>query len=157
MTVKRFAFIVMFLAGFCHPKIIPIIREGFELCAEPENRAGKLDYSNLEIIAESDEDVFLNGSILFLKEIKAPWKALFFLEKFHRDKWNMEMIKKSVPDFCATIQKPSEPWYFITSKFEHKDCPFPAGVRKFVLIPLSLMQNHFSFLYRMSSTSTCNL
>lgn len=122
---------LVLLAGFCRGKIVPYITEGYEMCAEPDMRASKLDYSGLEIIAESDDEVYLNGNITVLKEIKSPWKALFFLERFHRGKWNMEMIKKSVPDFCATIQSKKEAWYFITSKFEHKNCPFPAGVSRF--------------------------
>jgi hypothetical protein len=129
MPKKQVLVFLTLMAAFGEAKIVPFITEGYEMCAEPNERAEKLDYSGLEIIAESDEDVFLNGNLTVLKEIKSPWKALFFLERFHRGKWNMEMIKKSVPDFCATIQSPKEAWYFITSKFEHKNCPFPAGVR----------------------------
>jgi hypothetical protein len=41
----------------------------------------------------------------------------------------VEILNKNIPDFCEVIQKPTEPWFSITSKFTHKLCPFPKGVR----------------------------
>lgn len=49
------------------------------------------------------------------------------MEKFDRGQWNTAIIDRRVPDFCAEIQNPAMPWYFLTSQFQHKQCPFPAG------------------------------
>lgn len=106
-----------------------IIYEEIEICGEKEERAGVFEFSELEIFAESDEHVYLNGTWKFLKEIKSPWKSHVFTERKIRGKWSTEILNKKIPDFCEVIQRPTEPWYHVTSKFEHKDCPFPAGVR----------------------------
>lgn len=109
-------------------KVLIIIYEDYERCVEPEEEAGKLDFSDLHIIALSDTKVYLNGSVKFLKDINAPWRIFAFGERFIRNKWLMDSIHRKVSDLCQSIQSPLEPWYFITSKFEHKNCPFPAGV-----------------------------
>lgn len=114
--------------NFCRCKVIPIVYEDFEICVEPENNAGKFDFSQLEIFAESDTKVYVNGSWTFLEEVKSPWTATIFTERYERGQWNVEALHKRFPDYCDAIQKETEPWYRITSKFEPKSCPFPAGV-----------------------------
>lgn len=108
-------------------KVIPIIYEDFEICTEEGESAGKFDFTELEIFAESDTDVYLNGTWSFLKEVKSPWTTVIFAEKYIKSQWNVELQKK-IPDFCEVIQSATEPWYHVTSKFEPKECPFPAGV-----------------------------
>lgn len=119
--------IVNFLIVGCI-KVIPIIYEDHELCVEPENNAGKFDWSNMEIIAESDTAVFLNGSLHILKKVDSPWKSTVFTERFLRGKWNVEALHKKIPDFCAVLQDPLTSWYHITSQWNPKNCPYEAGV-----------------------------
>lgn len=120
--------LIVLILNFASAKVVPIIYEKFEMCVEPENRAGKFDFSQLEYIAESDTVVFANGTWKFLEEVKSPWKATLFTEKFIRGQWSVEAFFKKIDDFCKVIQDPTQPWYPVTSKFEHKKCPFPAGV-----------------------------
>lgn len=127
LTFKGLTF-ALFAVNFCDFKLIPIIYEDFEICVTPEENAGKFDYSELEIIAETDTKVYMNGSWKFLKEVKSPWTSVVFTEKYERGKWNVEMFYKRIPNFCESIQKETEPWYHITKHFEPKSCPFPAGV-----------------------------
>lgn len=138
--MKRIGSFVVFFVSFllANAKLIPIVYEDIEFCAKEGEDAKMFDYSHLEIFAESDTKVYLNGSWIVLKEIKSPWKVTFFAEKYIRSQWNMEMFNKKIPDFCKVIQSPLELWYHVTSKFNHKNCPFPAGVR------FSLNLNNFS-------------
>lgn len=135
MFLKNLLLLSIFVQ-FSVSKILIIIYEDYEVCVEPEQHAGKLDFSELEIFAESDTKVYLNGSLIFMQDIDAPWRWYVFTERFDRDKWHIDTFTKRIPDFCKSIQNPLEPWYFMTSKLEHKNCPFPAGVtfRIFFLI-----------------------
>lgn len=125
---------VLFANKFCHPKVIPIINEEFESCIDPEENAGKFDLSQLEFIAETDTNVFMNGSWNFLKEVKSPWVSTVFAERYERGQWNVEKLHKRIPDFCDSIQSDQEPWYHVTKHFEPKNCPFPAGVSSTILL-----------------------
>lgn len=120
--------IVLTTFQLCSSKIVPVIYEEYEICTEPGKSAGKFDFSELEIFAVSDTKVFLNGTWIFLKEVKSPWTTNIFTERYDRGQWNIELISKNTQDFCEVIQNPNEPWYGATSMFEHKYCPFPAGV-----------------------------
>ena len=112
-----------------YTKVIPIIYEDFEMCVDdPAEVAGKLDFSELEVFAESDTKVYLNGSMNFLKEVKKPWSWVVFTERFSRNQWNVDSFYRKIPDFCKSILNPLEPWYFITSKMTPNNCPFLAGV-----------------------------
>lgn len=127
LTIKKLL-AVLSIISVCSAKVVPIFYEDYEFCVTPEENAGKFDFSQMEILAETDTEVYLNGSWNFVKEVKSPWKAKFFLERHDRGEWNVDAIYKDMNDLCESIQGPSEPWYYITSKFEHKNCPFPAGV-----------------------------
>jgi hypothetical protein len=116
------------LIVYCNAKLIPIVYEDFEMCTKEGEDAGKFDFSQLEILAESDTSVYLNGSWKFAKEVKSPWTAIIFAEKYIKSEWVVERLSKKIPDFCEVIQGPNEPWYYVTQHFEHKECPFPAGV-----------------------------
>jgi hypothetical protein len=132
--------------------VTPVIYEGFEMCVDPEEHAKALDFSNMKIFAETDTDVFLNGSLTVLKGVESPWKWTIFAEKFEREQWHVAVINRVIPDFCKVIQKPTEPWYYVTKKLEHKYCPFPAGV-SLKLTPQSQLT---FFSLRRLSTSTNN-
>lgn len=121
--------LLLFFLKYCSSKVIPIIYEEYEECVKPEEKAGKFDFSELEIIAESDTHVYMNGSWNFIEEVKSPWTAIIFMERYERSQWILEALYKKVPDFCKSIQDPEETWYHVTSHFEPKNCPFPAGVR----------------------------
>lgn len=110
-------------------KVYPIVEDRLELCTKPEDRAGKLDYSGLEIVLLSHEEAFLNGTLKFLKQVKSPWKSGVFVERFHRGKWNIEAFNKKNEDFCVSLRNPLEPFYYITSRYISQKCPIPAGVR----------------------------
>lgn len=125
-------FVLITIVKLCSSKIVVTIYEDYEVCVEPEESAGKFDFSELEIFAESDTKVFLNGSWNFLKEVKSPWPSTIFTERYDRGQWNIELVSKKIPDFCEVIQNPNEPWYEMTSQFEHKHCPFPAGVGRII-------------------------
>jgi len=132
----RFVPVITLLIGATQSRIIPIIYEDYEFCVNETFNAGKFDFSELEFMAESDDHVYVNGSWKFVKEVHAPWTATIFTEKYDRSQWVIDTLYKRIPDFCAVVQDPLQPWYPLTSHFEHKNCPFPAGVslKKFTII-----------------------
>ena len=111
--------------------LVPLIYEDYEICVDDENNARKFDYSKMDILAVSDYKVYLNGTLKFLEEVKGPWPATIFAEKLIRNQWTPEKLNKNIPDFCKVVQNVNKPWYYVTSHFVPKYCPFPAGVRIF--------------------------
>lgn len=130
MSFSEFFYLLIALitVNSCGAKIVPIVYEDFEECVETEEKAGKFDYSEMEIIAESDYHVCLNGTLVILDEVKSPWKVTLFAERLRGNKWVVDSIHRRVPDFCTSIQSITEPWYHVTSKFDPKNCPFPRNV-----------------------------
>lgn len=48
-------------------------------------------------------------------------------QRFIRGKWAKGEMNRQIADFCVVFQDEKEPWFLVTSQFEHK-CPIPAGV-----------------------------
>lgn len=119
---------LLLVVVICEAKIFPFIHEDFESCVEPEDDGGYFDYSNFQLVATSDTEIYANGSVEFVKEVKSPWKANFYNEKYDKGSWYRTGPTKRIDDFCHTIQSPLEVWYPVTRLFNHKNCPFPAGV-----------------------------
>lgn len=104
-----------------------IMSETIEKCSKPNEEARVFDISELELIAVSDTEIIINGSIKFLKEIKAPWVSDSFSEQFYRGQWDMYVYQRRFPDFCAVLHSPVEVWYNYTKTF--KSCPLKPNVR----------------------------
>lgn len=103
-----------------------ILHETIENCAEPGEEAGVFDMTNFELIAESDTDVFINGTVKFLKEIKAPWITHAFTEKFMGGRWSLYALERKFPDFCAVMHSRTEIWYNYMKDLP--GCPLKKGV-----------------------------
>jgi hypothetical protein len=125
----------VFLPMSSFGKIEIILHETFEKCVKPEEEAGVIDMTSFELIAESDSDVFMNGSVKFLKEIKAPWIVHAYTEKFIRGQWSLYAMEKKISDFCAVIHKKSEIWYNYMKDLP--GCPLEQGVSSHLLACLS--------------------
>ena len=120
--------LLILVVGACEAKVFPFIHEEFESCVKPEDDGGYFDFSNFLLVATSDTAIFANGSIEFTREVKSPWKSVFFSEKYDKGSWYQTGPTKRIEDFCHSIQSPFEVWYPVTSTFNPKNCPFPAGV-----------------------------
>jgi len=121
-------FITLLLFSLAHAKVVVILYEELEICVPPEERAHRFDLSGLELIAESDTQVYLNGSWKFVRDVNGPWESHFYGERYDRNEWSLYVINRHIPDICAVMQNPTEIWYQITKTFEPKTCPYPAGV-----------------------------
>lgn len=124
--------VTFLLVIYGHSRIVPIIDDKLEICVEPEKRASKMDLTNFKLVIEEDTKVFLNGSLTMINELKSPWKAEFFLERFDRGQWNIQGMYKKFPDLCEELTSTTNylmPWYKYISKMRYNKCPFPAGVR----------------------------
>ena len=111
-------------AVFC--KIDVIVDEIIENCTKPGYKAGSMDFSNMEFIAESDTVFYANGKIKFLKPVKAPWKLYSYAEQFVRGKWVVSGYDKKILDFCEVMHNPNETYY---KWFQHcPQCPIKVGV-----------------------------
>lgn len=106
-------------------KIAVLPDEGIENCVKPEDSADVFDLDSLEILVESDYEVFLNGAFRFKKDIKT-WKAHFFTEQFDRGEWTKRLANRKVADFCKNMHVPVELWY--NQMKNVKGCPLKAGV-----------------------------
>lgn len=107
-------------------KFAVVAHETIENCASPDNDAKAFDLSNFEIIAESDMDVFLNGTVKFGRKFNSPVPTHIFAEKFDRGRWNIEVLNAKRPDFCKAMHGPTESWYY---KLLRLKCPLLEGVK----------------------------
>jgi hypothetical protein len=105
-----------------------IISETFENCSPQKRDAKALDFSNFEVIAETDTDVYMNGSVKFRRSVGSKTGLHIFYEKFIRSQWNVEVFNANRSSFCASIQNPTEGWYMKTKKL--KGYPLKAEVRQ---------------------------
>lgn len=108
---------------FAMGKMEVILDEKIDNCTK--GQGGALDFSNFELIAESDTMIFANGSVKFLKTAADPFKNHAYTEKYERGQWNLQVLDKKYPDFCKTKDVPTEQAY----KFfvDCPKCPFQAG------------------------------
>lgn len=111
-------------------KMFVILDERIEKCVKPDEDAGVYDFSSMKLIAEDDTTVFVNGSVKFLRDIKAPWHVHLFTERFTKGSWNVLAFVRDMKDFCAHIHSKSELWY--NSMIVHQGCPLSAGVRSVI-------------------------
>ena len=118
--------IISFLFSSIFGKMEIIIDERIENCTKPGDEGGAFDISNIELIAETDTEVFANGTLRFIKNLGAPWYVNAFTEKFHRGQWNLFALDKKIPDFCAVMHSSTEMWYKYFKDF--KGCPLNFGV-----------------------------
>lgn len=135
-------------------RILVFLGENYEDCSTG-GKPKYIDYSGLEYEYFNDTEYFLNGNVTqngilyysskqisgelrFLKEMRSPLKYSLVLEKFDRGQWHVSILNRKGNDLCPTVQSPSEPWYDFFSKFEKKECPWPAGhVEKFNMLKVA--------------------
>lgn len=116
----------MFLPIFSARKIVPIIMEEFENCADPDEDYKLADFSNYELIAINDYEVFINGSIKLLRDLVSPMPVHIFAERYERGEWCVMYYDTKRSDFCSAMKNPSEIWY--DKMKDLKGCPLTAGV-----------------------------
>jgi hypothetical protein len=109
-------------------KVVPILSEEYENCASPEEDYRLTDFSEYELIAVNDYEVFINGSVKVLKDIDGPVPLHVYAERFERGQWNVMYYDTKRTDFCKSMKDPTEVWYDIMK--DKKGCPLKAGVRK---------------------------
>jgi hypothetical protein len=85
-----------------------------------------MDFSEMELYPENDTHTFVNGSLRYRKEMKAPLTALFTCEFYMRGEWVMRSCNRSFFDFCASFHMPQEGWFYYTK--DYKGCPWKIGV-----------------------------
>lgn len=107
-----------------------ILHETLENCVQSGEEAGVIDMTKFELIAVSDTEVFLNGTVKFLKAIKAPWIVHAFTEKNIRGQWSLYALEKKIPDFCEVMHRKSEIWFSYMKDLP--GCPLEKGVNKSV-------------------------
>lgn len=122
--------LVNLIAPLISGKIVPMAHdEKFENCAKPEEEANVYSVRDLEIVFESDTEIFMNGTVRFLKDIESPWMERHFLEQFDRGQWHVGIMNTPLKDWCPRISNPLEPWH---KQIQHvQPCPISAGVSKF--------------------------
>lgn len=125
--MKRVAFLLFLLCvTFSTAKVVFLFDETFERAVAPEDAAEWFDFSNMEVIMESDTSMFLNGTWKILKNLTSPWKCRMYAEEFKRGLWIPAIIEKKYPDFCESMHNKNEISYPLFKNLE--GCPLPAGV-----------------------------
>jgi hypothetical protein len=84
-----------------------------------------LEYSDNFFVPINDTDTFMNGTIKFLRQINAPWRAEFQFQKYIRGEWILE-LKKTYDDACIEIHNKVGFTYFFMKNIP--SCPIAPGV-----------------------------
>jgi hypothetical protein len=117
--------LIVFSGASGQMEVLP--HEEIEVCNEHGEPSRILDLTALQLVVESDDDYYLNGTVKFLVPIRSPWEIYAFGERFYRDAWTHGAEKK-MSDFCAEMKDPKSPSRsFLKDK---KKCPFEAGVSR---------------------------
>ena len=87
---------------------------------------GILDLSKFQIISTDDTHTYVNGTIKFNAEIKKPWKAKLFSQKYDRGQWVVDILDRNVDDGCQTMRDPMSPLYMY--QYDQPACPIKPGV-----------------------------
>lgn len=111
----------------------PEIRECYERQYE---KANFFNYSHMELIPYNDTDVFLNGSMLLMRDIKKSFRVNIYTEQYTQGEWIFRAFNRTYNDFCIAMKNPTEP-FFVAFAGQPK-CPYKKGV--------SFIYYHF-FLY----------
>jgi hypothetical protein len=104
-----------------------IMDEKVENCASPDEDGNIFDLSNFEFIAESDMDVFINGSMKILRKIEDKADYRIYAERFERGEWLTTAVNMKRESFCKSFRDPTEIWYSKTKRL--KGCPLDIGVK----------------------------
>ena len=130
--VKNFVLLLFLLVPFSNSQLLRkfgiIIDEKIENCALPDQDAKVLDMSNVEFIAVTDYEGYVNGSIKFLKKVYGKIPFLAYTEKFDRGQWHVSVYDTRREDFCSSWHDPKEVWYAKMKRL--KGCPLEVGVNK---------------------------
>ena len=105
-----------------------IVDEKIENCAPLGQDAKVFDMSNLEIIAVSDYEAYINGSVKFLKKVDGKIPFNIYNEKFDRGQWHISVFNARRSSFCKAWHDPKEIWY--TKMKRLKGCSLQIGVNK---------------------------
>lgn len=115
--------------------------DNIENCNESGEPSKALDMTGLEVIIESDNDFYLNGTVRFLIAITAPWEIYAYGERFYRNSW-VHGAEKKMRDFCAEMEDKSSPAQsFLKDK---QKCPFRPGVSEHSKLSRSVLTSNTS-------------
>lgn len=93
---------------------------------EMEVAGGIADLSKFQIISTDDTHTYINGTIKFNADIKQPWKAKLFSEKYDRGQWVVDILDRNVDDACQKMTDPMSPLYMY--EYDQPRCPIKPGV-----------------------------
>lgn len=122
----NFAMLALSLGQLVLAKMEILVDEDVQNCTAPGQRAGSMDFSKFELIAESETEMFANGSVAFLKPVKAPFKLYAYAERFIRGQWVLAGYERKITDFCEVMHDEEETYYKFFNPCPF--CPFEAGV-----------------------------
>jgi hypothetical protein len=103
-----------------------IVDERTENCAKPEEDAKAFNRSNFELIALSDMDVRLNGTVRMTRKFVSPIPFHVYAERFDRNQWHLAAFNARRADFCSSMHSPTEIWYAKLRRL--KGCTLNVGV-----------------------------
>lgn len=108
-------------------KVVLIMDDIIESCVPKCQEAKVVDRSEIELVVVTDEDVYLNGTLKFLKKLSSPVPVHTWAEKFIGGKWELSTLNVHRADVCFCISNPLELTYAYTKHL--KPCPRKIGVR----------------------------
>jgi hypothetical protein len=122
LTNFIFLFITVEPVVWSFMEVVP--GEKIELCSK-FSVDDQMDISEMKIIMESDNDFFLNGTLIFLRPIRSPWKLVVIGERFERGAW-VPGVEKKIANYCNNMRSSLQPGYPFVK--DQKPCPLEAGV-----------------------------
>ncbi|XP_055637620.1 uncharacterized protein LOC129776175 [Toxorhynchites rutilus septentrionalis] len=85
------------------------------------------DMSKMYVFTDENNTLLLDGVFLYTKDYYSPIKWSVTSEHLERGSWRPGIISKVVPDMCAVILNPLEPWYVVTRTMQQTKCPYLTG------------------------------
>ncbi|XP_052863951.1 uncharacterized protein LOC128270580 [Anopheles cruzii] len=121
-----------------HTKFVMEFNKLFKPC--PRSSSSKpfpIDTSKMEIFLSEDDELTLNGELVFVSDLVSPVGFSFYTQKLEHGEWVPRPYSKRVLDMCSVVTSPMEIWYSITRHMNRTRCPFPKGhVERFDMVSL---------------------
>ncbi|XP_058056284.1 uncharacterized protein LOC131207677 [Anopheles bellator] len=120
-----------------HAKFVMEFNKVFKPCPRFASKPFAIDTSKMQIFLSDDDELTLNGELVFVNDLVAPVGLVFYTQKLEHGEWMPRPYGKQVLDMCAVITSPMELWYSITRHMNQTRCPFRKGhVERFDMVSL---------------------
>ncbi|XP_062551773.1 uncharacterized protein LOC134217034 [Armigeres subalbatus] len=106
--------------------VVTVTFDGEFLHCDNDMEPISLDVSKFDILMLDNENITLDGKLLFVKDFNNPTSVKVNLERKSNGLW-IPTAARWIPNICEVIGHPGEKWNTVIAAFSQQECPFQSG------------------------------